>query len=294
VLVVIRRLLTILLPLAATSLAAGCTTFSDNDAIARVGDVEMTDETLADFMTLVGPDAEPTAEAETELARAAIGTWSQVQILAQLAADSDVTTPPDVAEQSLLQAQGAPGYADLQPSTQKLVVDYFNAIDALPDLSPPEAEVAAWFDQGPETTGFACVSHILVETEGEADEISRELADGADFKTIAVERSTDTGSGANGGFLSCASTEEILAQFVPEFADVAAKGIPGVPSEPVKSEFGYHVIRNGTYSEHPGELAPIAAQGAFAAQIALGEADVYVNPRYGTYNALSGEVVALG
>jgi PPIC-type PPIASE domain len=287
-----RRLLTILLPLALASLASGCTTFSDNDAIARVGDVELSDDTLADFQLLVGgPDADAN---DPELMRAAIGTWSQVQTLSQLAGASDVATPAEVAEASELQAEGQPGYSDLQVSTQTLIVDYFNAIDALPELTPPEEEIAAWFDRGPATAGLACVSHILVETKGEADEIVDELESGADFATLASERSVDAASGANGGFLSCTSTDEIATQFVAEFADAALVARPGIPTEPVQSEFGFHIIRNGTFDEHTAELAPLIAQGSFAAQMAIDEADVYVNPRYGTFDPTTGGVIPLG
>jgi peptidyl-prolyl cis-trans isomerase C len=80
--------------------------------------------------------------------------------------------------------------------------------------------------------------HILVETEDEAKEIVAELGKGADFATLAKEKSKDTGS-ADGGDLGYFTKE----QMVPEFAEVAFKMYPGQVSNPVKTQFGWHIIK---------------------------------------------------
>lgn len=83
-------------------------------------------------------------------------------------------------------------------------------------------------------------SHILVKTEEEAKAIIEQIKGGADFATLAKEKSTDTASGKNGGDLSW-FTREIM---VKEFADAAFAMKKGDVSEaPVKSQFGFHVIR---------------------------------------------------
>lgn len=81
--------------------------------------------------------------------------------------------------------------------------------------------------------------HILVETEDEAKKILADLKKGADFVAIAKEKSKDPGSKENGGDLGYFSKE----QMVPEFAEAAFKLNKGQLSEPVKSQFGWHVIR---------------------------------------------------
>lgn len=81
--------------------------------------------------------------------------------------------------------------------------------------------------------------HILVETEDEAKKILADLKKGADFVAIAKEKSKDPGSKENGGDLGFFSKE----QMVPEFAEAAFKLNKGQLSEPVKSQFGWHVIR---------------------------------------------------
>jgi peptidyl-prolyl cis-trans isomerase C len=81
--------------------------------------------------------------------------------------------------------------------------------------------------------------HILVETEDKAKEILAKLKGGADFGELAKTESKDPGS-ADGGDLGY-FTED---QMVKEFAEVAFKLEKGALSDPVKTQFGWHIIKN--------------------------------------------------
>jgi peptidyl-prolyl cis-trans isomerase C len=81
--------------------------------------------------------------------------------------------------------------------------------------------------------------HILVESEDEAKTIAGDLKKGGDFAAIAKEKSKDPGSKDTGGDLGFFSKD----QMVPEFAEAAFKLEKGQLSDPVKSQFGWHVIR---------------------------------------------------
>ena len=80
--------------------------------------------------------------------------------------------------------------------------------------------------------------HILVENEEEAKAIAEQLKGGADFATLAKEKSKDPGA-AEGGDLGYFGKD----QMVPEFAEVAFKMYPGQVSNPVKTQFGWHIIK---------------------------------------------------
>ncbi len=80
--------------------------------------------------------------------------------------------------------------------------------------------------------------HILVETEDEAKKIAADLKKGADFAELAKKSSKDPGA-ADGGDLGFFTKE----QMVPEFSAVAFTLEPGKISDPVKSQFGWHVIK---------------------------------------------------
>ena len=80
--------------------------------------------------------------------------------------------------------------------------------------------------------------HILVETEDEAKAIKAELDKGADFAELAKKKSKDPGA-SDGGDLGFFTKE----QMVPEFSEVAFRLDPGKISDPVKSQFGWHIIK---------------------------------------------------
>jgi len=80
--------------------------------------------------------------------------------------------------------------------------------------------------------------HILVASEDEAKAIEAQLKGGADFAAIAKEKSKDPGA-ANGGDLGYFTKD----QMVPEFAEAAFKLDKGQISDPVHTQFGWHIIK---------------------------------------------------
>jgi peptidyl-prolyl cis-trans isomerase C len=80
--------------------------------------------------------------------------------------------------------------------------------------------------------------HILVESEDDAKAVAAELKKGADFAELAKKRSKDPGA-SDGGDLGFFTKD----QMVPEFSAVAFTLEPGKVSDPVKSQFGWHVIK---------------------------------------------------
>ena len=80
--------------------------------------------------------------------------------------------------------------------------------------------------------------HILVETEDEAKAVLADLKKGTDFAELAKQKSKDPGA-SDGGDLGWFTKD----QMVPEFSEVAFKLDKGQLSDPVKSQFGWHVIK---------------------------------------------------
>ena len=82
-------------------------------------------------------------------------------------------------------------------------------------------------------------SHILVEKQSEALAIMERLKSGEKFGKIAKELSTDSGSAKRDGNLGYFTK----GMMVKPFEEAAFKLQIGETSEPVKSEFGYHIIK---------------------------------------------------
>lgn len=83
------------------------------------------------------------------------------------------------------------------------------------------------------------VQHILVADEATAQTVEERLQNGEDFAKVAAEVSTDPGSASNGGYYDWAPA----SNYVPEFRDATLTQEIGVIGPPVKTQFGYHIIR---------------------------------------------------
>jgi peptidyl-prolyl cis-trans isomerase C len=123
----------------------------------------------------------------------------------------------------------------------------------------PEAVQAAYdaaiADFEPATEYSA--AHILVETEEEATDLRAQIEGGADFAALATEHSQDPGSGANGGSLGWFG----LGRMVPEFEAAVVALEPGAISEPVQTQFGWHLIRvDETRETTPPPLEAVRAE----------------------------------
>lgn len=130
------------------------------------------------------------------------------------------------------------------------------AVEAIQsDIEVTDAEVRAFYDENqaqfsqPEQV---CARHILLADQETAAEVYAQLEAGGDFEALARENSTDPGSAENGGDLGCISP----GQTVPAFEEAAFGAEVGETTEPVQSEFGFHIIR--VDERKPGAVAPFA------------------------------------
>jgi PPIC-type PPIASE domain len=128
------------------------------------------------------------------------------------------------------------------------------------------------------------VAHILVATLAEAQSIKAALTAGGDFATLARQHSTDRASAVQGGDVGCLDSQQFVAPF-----EQAAQTLPiGQVSDPVQSQYGFHLI---LVSDKPStsELESVALGQVLG--LARGEA-VTVDARYGTWDRRNGRVVA--
>ena len=134
-------------------------------------------------------------------------------------------------------------------ATRAVQADFEAPVDEAAVVAAYEAAIA---DFVPETEFNA--SHILVAEEEAAAEIRAEIEAGGDFEALAAEHSADPGSGANGGLLGWFG----MGRMVPEFEAAVAALETGQISEPVQSQFGWHVIRlNETRETTPPTLEEV-------------------------------------
>ncbi|AQX55127.1 peptidylprolyl isomerase [Priestia flexa] len=105
-----------------------------------------------------------------------------------------------------------------------------------------EDEMKSYFDENKDSFDQpeqVKASHILVKDEKTANEVKKKLSDGEKFAELAKEYSTDTASKEDGGDLGYFSKEDMVQEFSDAAFDLNVNEI----SEPVKTEYGYHVIK---------------------------------------------------
>jgi peptidyl-prolyl cis-trans isomerase C len=192
--------------------------------LARVNGVEIRQSDLALAEEDVGSDiqaASPEAKREHLIAYLA-----DMIMVAQAADKKKVADSPEFKRRlAFLRTKLLMGF-ELQEETKSAITDeaMHQTYDDAVRSAAGEEEVRA--------------RHILVENEDEAKAILAELKGGSDFATLAKEKSKDPGA-AEGGDLGYFTKD----QMVPEFAEVAFKMYPGQLSNPVKTKFGWHIIK---------------------------------------------------
>lgn len=116
-------------------------------------------------------------------------------------------------------------------------------LEKVASADPSDDELKAVYEKAfgaetaPKTEYHA--AHILVKTEEEAKALEADLAKDPDFGKLAEEKSTDTASGPNKGELGWFQPE----QMVQPFADAVKAMKVGEISQPVQTQFGWHVIK---------------------------------------------------
>lgn len=104
---------------------------------------------------------------------------------------------------------------------------------------PTPEEIDEGVDEAAASLTEVCVSHILVPTEEEAQDVLDRLEAGEEFGDLAQELSQDPGSAENSGILPCGTA----GQYVAEFRDAALTAPTGeVLGEIVQTQFGFHVM----------------------------------------------------
>ena len=235
-----RRPLTVSLALGLAVVAAGCTTFSDTDAIARVNDVEFTQDEFETELRSAGVTSDQVVNAEA--VRGLITSWIQEQ---------------------------------------------------LAGLPVDEAALAARYDGGAAASGSMCIAALVVEDEARATDLDAQLADGASFDELFDAHNIDPQLAQAGSNLGCLTAADLEAATGIPFVDVAATLSAGEPIgtsalfDANDNEIAWVVLRFRPFAELSADEVAIISTGAV-------DADVHVDARYGTFDPVTGQVVALG
>lgn len=245
----IRRTSTLLAALAGLGLASGCSTFTDSDVVARVGDAELTRDDLDDLVgdtapeleTILGTGGTPGGEGDSEgdddddddddgtipgaLAGRIVNFWIQSHTM-ERAIDEAGAEVTDADRQQRRQAlEGNPNlsFGEFTPSFQEFIVDLEAANAVWTELNTEQTEFDAEaartsYEEGMESSSLLCAEAIVTGTEGESQDAVSRIEGGADFSEVAAEASVQEQS-----VIGCMSPAEAQQNLPPEMLEAMSQ-----------------------------------------------------------------------
>lgn len=165
-------------------------------------------------------------------------SFTEEEIEAEADSIYEANVEPDISREDFLATNQVTNEFLLNVAHQQLIDrDVRVALEG--DLPrPAQEDIETQMEAAVVALTEVCASHVLVETEEEASDVLDRLDAGESFEDLAIELSLDTGSGAAGGDLGCASP----AGYVPEFQEATLTAEIDEVTDPVETQFGYHVI----------------------------------------------------
>ena len=221
---------------------SNATDVSADTVVLTIGEQKLT---RAQFELLLGALAQSGRPAATpQQKRQVAEQYAELETMAQEARKRKLDESPEAKQMIKIQADSY-----LATMAAKTIGD---------DVHFTDLDLRAYYDANKNEFEEAEGSHILIRFQGskvplrpnekdltdaealaKAEDIRKKLVAGADFAALAKEESDDTGSGAQGGSLGTFRHGQMVGPF-----DQAAFSLPiGQVSEPVKTQFGYHIIK---------------------------------------------------
>lgn len=199
---------------------------NDKKIVAKVEDVEITEDQVVEFVRGMGPEMANHFKSE-EGVKSVINelVFQELMVL-------------DAEERKLYEEEE---FKNALAETRKNLLKSYAFSKIIGDITVSEEEAKSYYEKYKDsfiTPDAVTASHILVDTKEEADKLLKKLNEGAVFEELAKEYSTCPSKEA-GGKLGTFYPGQMVEPFDKKVFSMEK----GEISEPVKTEFGYHIIR---------------------------------------------------
>lgn len=200
-----------------------------NQVVAQVGEIQITLKDLKEAIELRPPEERELYRVNKALLDKFVEDWVYMELLYQEAKKKNIDKDPEFQ-------------AKLEQQKKILMAQELIKRDFLPKLKVSDKEIREYYDKNKEYYKLPKrykVSHIQVKEEREIKAVQERLSKGEPFEKLAKEVSIDKERAKEGGSLGY--LEE--GKMPPEFEKVLKRMKPGQISEPVKTPFGWHILR---------------------------------------------------
>lgn len=199
----------------------------ENKIIAKVNDIEISQEDIQSFLHSLGQQTAMQIQSQPDGMERVVYELVNQNLMYLDAVDQKLEEDEDFKN-------------DLERAKKNLLIQY-SVNKFLKQIEVTDQEAKEYFESNSEEFKKAesmLASHILVKEEKQADEILEKINNGLSFEEAASEYS-ECPSKDRGGELG----EFTRGSMVPEFEEVAFASEVGLVGKPVKTEFGYHIIK---------------------------------------------------
>lgn len=211
----------------------------ENKVVATVNGAEITDQDVQNFINSLGQQTAMQIQSQPDGMERVVNELVNQNLMHLDAVDNGVDQEEAFKK-------------DLEKAKKNLLIQY-SVNKFLLSISATEEEVTNYYNENKEefkTPETVAASHILVKEEAEINDILEKINNGLSFEDAANEFS-ECPSKDRGGELG----DFPRGSMVPEFEEVAFSANVGEISKPVKTQFGYHLIK--VTSKNEGGVSPL-------------------------------------
>ena len=292
----------------ATALAATCllgltacgsvSSSSDAFSVNGTGYAEADFNKLSEVLISAGQFTAINGKIKAEDAIVVMRTLIRYEAFLQFIEEKNVKILESDKTEVLKNANADEKFPTYPKELQDVLVNFNIADVTLRKMTPPAiGEIEKLYSDSPASAGVLCLSHILVKTEAEAKTVLADLKSGAKFADVAAKKSIEPGADKSGGSLAngdqpCQALANLQTSFDKDFMIGAVAAKPGVPTGPVKSSFGYHVILSAPFDDVKDSVATVVAENPGTTLLAgyMSKTDIKVNSTYGVWNGATATI----
>ena len=271
---------------------------SDAFSVNGTGYAEEDFNKLSDVLISAGQFTAINGKIKAEDAIVVLRTLIRYEAFLQFIEENNVKILESDKAEVLKNANADEKFPTYPKELQDVLVNFNIADVTLRKMTPPAiGEIEKLYSDSPASAGVLCLSHILVKTEAEAKTVLADLKSGTKFADVAAKKSIEPGADKSGGSLAngdqpCQALANLQTSFDKDFMIGAVAAKPGVPTGPVKSSFGYHVILSAPFADVKDSVATVVAENPGTTLLAgyMSKTDIKVNSTYGVWNGATATI----
>jgi hypothetical protein len=253
---------------------------------------------LSEVLISAGQFTAINGKIKTEDAIVVLRTLIRYEAFLQFAKENDVKILESDKAQVLNSAKADEKFPTYPKELQDVLINFNVADVTLNKMALPTIDkIEKLYSASPASAGVLCLSHILVKTEAEAKTVLADLKSGTKFADEAAKKSIEPGADKSGGSLAngdqpCQALANLQTSFDKDFMIGAVAAKPGVPTGPVKSSFGYHIILSAPFADVKDSVATVVAENPGTTLLAgyMATADIKVSSTYGVWNGATATI----